>query len=214
MTERQFFDHIADRTPPECELEPRQITVAVLTVLSERLNRRVALALADELPDGLAHALRTDAPHAGFDAEGFYQRVGQRLGVREGIALELAAIVGLTLGELVRDDVLARVRRELPDELASLFNAPPPAPEAPSVHMHPERRTLAEGRGGGSRPLFAADPGAAQTESVARAENPHAETKLSSARGLTQEREGETLAEGRPGSERPLSEARDRDARD
>lgn len=49
-----------------------------------------------------------------------------------------------------------------------------------------------------------------QSESVAKSENPHADTKLSSSHGLTQEREHDTLAEGRPGSKHPLSEAKPR----
>jgi hypothetical protein len=46
-----------------------------------------------------------------------------------------------------------------------------------------------------------------QSESVVKNDNPHGDTKLSSAHGTTQEREHETLAEGRPGSRRPISEA-------
>lgn len=46
-----------------------------------------------------------------------------------------------------------------------------------------------------------------QSQSVVKSDNPHGNTKLSSSRGSTQEREHETLAEGQPGSKHPLSEA-------
>jgi hypothetical protein len=45
------------------------------------------------------------------------------------------------------------------------------------------------------------------SHSVAANDNPHGETKLSSSRGTTQEREHETLAEGHPGAKHPLSDA-------
>jgi hypothetical protein len=60
-----------------------------------------------------------------------------------------------------------------------------------------EGHTLADGRVGSHRPLSEAHPGEAQPGSV-RAKAPHADTKLSSSRGLTQEREGRTLAAARP----------------
>jgi hypothetical protein len=44
----------------------------------------------------------------------------------------------------------------------------------------------------------------AHADSVARSDAPHEDTKLSSARGTTQERLHETLAEGRPGPRRPI----------
>ncbi|HVK68207.1 MAG TPA: DUF2267 domain-containing protein, partial [Polyangium sp.] len=71
-------------------------------------------------------------------------------------------------------------------------------------------KTLATGRAGSQTPLSEARPERAHGESVVRAENPHGETKLSSSRGLTQEREQETLAEGEPGPLRPVSEQRGR----
>jgi hypothetical protein len=45
------------------------------------------------------------------------------------------------------------------------------------------------------------------SHSVAANDNPHGDTKLSSSRGTTQEREHETLAEGHPSSKRSISEA-------
>jgi len=47
-----------------------------------------------------------------------------------------------------------------------------------------------------------------QPHSVVRASNPHGDTKVSSAHGLTQEQLGETLAEGHPGSSRPIAKTR------
>jgi hypothetical protein len=65
---------------------------------------------------------------------------------------------------------------------------------------------LAEGRPGARNSLASGDPALlAHRHSVARSDDPHGDSKLSSARGLTQERDEDTLASGRPGSRRPLS---------
>jgi hypothetical protein len=48
----------------------------------------------------------------------------------------------------------------------------------------------------------------AHAHSVARSENPHADTKLSSSPGLTQERLGDSLAEARPGPAHPVSDTK------
>ena len=57
--------------------------------------------------------------------------------------------------------------------------------------------TLATGRAGSAHPLCDASAPAGQTHSVACNPSPHADTKLSTSSGLTQDRLRETLAEGR-----------------
>jgi hypothetical protein len=94
----------------------------------------------------------------------------------------------------VRADVLAAIRRDLPPDVAELLVEVEPHASPPAAHHDVGKRTLAEGRAGHSRPLYAARPDNAQTESVASSANPHGDTKLSSAHGLTQEREAESLA--------------------
>jgi hypothetical protein len=101
------------------------------------------------------------------------------------------------------------VKRELPDHLGELLLELPTALSPHVVHHDGHARTLAQGRPGSARPLSEAAPGSthplhsdkprtAQSGSVARAHNPHGDTKISSAQGSTQEREHETLAEGKP----------------
>jgi hypothetical protein len=84
----------------------------------------------------------------------------------------------------------------------SVTDEPPPRPV-------PDRRrdTLAEGRPGSHRPLSEGPGRGAQRGSIAE-DNPHADTKLSSASGARQEHRRDTLAEGRPGARIPLSTGR------
>ncbi len=101
-----------------------------------------------------------------------------------------------------RQEIEAAKERTDPDQMEDRAFAVP----KPRGFMAASRGTLAEGRPGSAHPLSEARPERAQSQSVARADNPHGDTKLSSATGLTQEREGETLATGHLGSNRPLSE--------
>jgi uncharacterized protein (DUF2267 family) len=165
----------------------------VLRTLGEALTRRQAEALADELPDELAATVRDAAHGQELDRFDLESRVSQRAFVPRGDALEWLFTVGRTLAETVRDDVLRPIRRDLPQNVAALLEGVEAAPPPLGVHHDVSRRTLAEGRPGHSRPLYAARPDVAHTESV-RSDNPHGDTKLSSARGLTQEREDESLA--------------------
>jgi uncharacterized protein (DUF2267 family) len=204
MTREDFLLRVTERLGVG-EAEAEVAVRAVIPTIAERVSRLEAESLAGSLPQTLRELARGGAHGEDFGLPELYARVAHRAGVRIGIAVEYATAVGPVIGEAIGPDALHRLAAELPPDWLELLR-PPDRTEAPPPHLHPERRTLAEGRPGGTRPLYEARPGTAQTDSVAAGENPHADTKLSSSPGLTQEREDETLAAGRPGSTRPLSD--------
>lgn len=160
---------------------------------------RAELANAEAGPSGEASTL-----------DEFYARVSLAEGCELGRSIEHAQIVCRVLVEEVLDTTTTeRFKKHLPP-LAPLFElAPSPEPPPRPVHRSPGTPDdLAEGRPGSKHPL--ADGSArelAHHHSIARSDDPHADTKISSSTGLTQEREGTTLASGRPGSRRPLSDS-------
>jgi hypothetical protein len=113
---------------------------------------------------------------------------------------------------MLPSEVVMLLQRHLP-QLAFLFELreTTPEPESPDQVRPSERpdnrwdNTLASGRPGSRHPISDARPNRAHAHSVARSDNPHGDTKLSSSHGFTQERENETLADGRPGPKRTLS---------
>jgi uncharacterized protein (DUF2267 family) len=189
--------------------EVERVARATLTALCEALPLDARASLLAALP-GASEASRVPAiarPNESLPA--FYERVAVRAGLAQGIAVEHAQCVCRALAERLGADARARISRHLPDALAPLLvpverEAPPPRRASP--RSPPAPHTLSEGRAGSQRPLAAAVPAPAQAHSVASSDNPHGDTKLSSTRGATQEREQETLGEGRPGSKRPLDE--------
>lgn len=208
MTQEELLSHVARHTGLTDEEEAARTVRAVLEVLGERLSWPTLQALTEDLPAPLTSGLRGISPHQDqdFDLEELHARVARRTQVRLGVAVEHTDLVCQILADALSPGTLHRLRETLPEPMSALFI--PREPEEPFEHVHldPSRGTLAEGRPGSRHPVSEAGPERAHTHSVARSDNPHGDTKLSSASGFTQEREQETLAMGHPGSDRPLSE--------
>jgi hypothetical protein len=180
---------------------------SVLRALAQGLTRDERLALADDLPAEEAQVLRGGAEIASSDLESMIRAIADAEQVGTGIAREHLQVVGRALMQMLSARGRALLTRAVPD-LAPLLE-PVAAAEAnlarhelPEVGLH----DLAEGHEGGRHPLASSNPAQlAHRHSIARSDDPHADTKLSSTSGLAQEREGTSLATGRPGSRRPLS---------
>jgi uncharacterized protein (DUF2267 family) len=192
---------------------------ATLAAVGEALTEEEAAALAAELPEPLARIVR----EAGFvglvDAAELYERARRHARTAgdtarpPGRAREQTQIALHALGEALGPDARGRLVRSMPHEIGQ--DLWPPEEGAPAPHGAvpggAPLDTLAAGRPGSKHPVASSRPSQAQSHSVVREKNPHGETKLSSARGLTQERFSESLAEGRPPSPaRKIGDAHER----
>jgi len=198
MTRDELLSQVAAHTGL-AEVEAERTVGAVLAVLGERLSWPVLQALAEDLPASWAGPLLGGAHGQDFALADLHARVASRLEVPLGQAVERTGVVCQGLAEFLPQGTLHRLREALPEPMGALLT--PRQSEEPFEHVHlePDHRTLAEGRPGSRHPLSESRPERAHSHSVLRADNPHGDTKLSSATGLTQEREHETLATGRPG---------------
>ncbi|EPX59879.1 hypothetical protein D187_002623 [Cystobacter fuscus DSM 2262] len=206
MMNEELLSDVAEHTGQAGTQEAEHTVHTVLEVLSERLSWPVIEAVADDLPGSLTAGMREGVDRQDFNLAEFQARVADRMRVPLGRAVELTGVVCRFLAEALSPGTLHRLREELPEPMGALFSPRESGERFEPVHLEPSRGTLAEGRPGSTHPLSEASPERAQSQSVARTDNPHGDTKLSSATGLTQEREGETLATGHLGSNRPLSE--------
>lgn len=181
---------------------------ATLNALGAALLQSERRLLAEDLASDLASVVLTaHAPRAPLDTEGFYRRVQRHESVRAGRAREHAQIVCRALAERLSPERIQLLLNHLP-WLAPLLELDEAAPSPPAPEILKPReptRTLATGSPGSRTPLSTERADRAQSQSVARSDDPHGDTKLSSTSGMTQEREHETLASGHPGSRRPLS---------
>lgn len=194
--------------------EAERAVAAVARVLGQRLLPEERASLVAVLPGPVAARLSAAAYERDFDAGELYDRVARATAIGHGFGMEHTQAVCQVIGGLLPEDARRRLQKALPPELHPLFEprdlgSPPPRP----VHGRPPVEpgagtTLATGRPGSRHPVSDAQPEAGHAHSVARSAEPHGETKLSSAKGTTQERLGDTLAEGKPGPRDPVSDTK------
>jgi uncharacterized protein (DUF2267 family) len=182
---------------------------ATLSALGEQLPPRERSALGDALPAPFRAGLGVGAARS-LDVPGFFDAVSRREGVAPGFGREHAEVVCRVLGELLPGALRAEIERTLPQSVADLFLGPEAGVTPPGYAVVPvaERHdTLATGHPGSQHPLSSSRPDDTQRHSVAGEDNPHADTKLSSAPGLTQERLDESLATAHPETRRRIGQA-------
>ncbi len=145
-----------------------------------------------------------------------YQEVARREKVDIGFGMEHAQAACSALAEVIEPSALKMIKTHGAESIAELLTPrrefrPSKSPVSPRHHPDPEGRgrTLAAGRPGSRHPVSEAEHAGAHTQSVSRNKNPHRDTKISSTTGSAAERHHRTLAEGNPGSRRPLSETKD-----
>jgi uncharacterized protein (DUF2267 family) len=205
MAERISMDVLLARLVDEGlvdEVTARRALDATVAVLGERLVDDEARALAEVVPAELVANLEAGAYDSDFDAEELFERVRRREQTSAARARESAEVVLAVLGEHLGQDRRHRIARGLPGLAAELVlgererahGEPPPHAVAP---VPPRVATLASSHAGSTHPLSESGPAIGQTHSVARNPSPHEETKLSGAKGLTQERLDDTLGTGR-----------------
>lgn len=216
MNLNECLDAVAARTGLGRD-EAARVLEASLRALGRGLRGSERAELAADWPPPLARALCAEPddgrPASRSDLVG---RLAALEGVGRGLALELASVVCGVLTEALPHDRLIFLRSRVADDLAALFvrrhqddaELEPP-PERPRVEPPTPPHTLADGRPGSRHPLSEGRATRAQPGSVA-ADGPdmHGGRRLSTARGTAQEQLHRTLAEGKPGSEHPLTDKR------
>lgn len=176
------------------------------TALGEALPFAAATVLAESLPERFARLTRPRRGPLG-EIDTFYASVAAHEGTGRGPAREHAQIVCRGLGEVLPRAARDRVLFDVSPALAALFARAPSYPPPP---RHAEasaagHHTLAAGRPGSRHPVSESEADRAHAHSIAREANPHGETKLSSAGGLTQERLDESLATAHPDETRTIA---------
>jgi len=204
----RLFDRVSQLLGATSKESVARAILATLKALGEGLLADEARSLARAFPPELASTLESAAHLGRVTLDGLDDRVAKHEGIEIGFAHEHAQSVFRALGELLPEESRLHLERVLDPDVARLLHASDaPEPEAPPHAPRTGRRTLSEGNLKATHPIAEAAVESGQRHSVAREPNPHADTKLSSSHGLTQELLGESLAAGHP-STRPISEGR------
>lgn len=194
------------------ENQAAEVFWACLDALGTTLQADDRRALSGALPSSIVDRMLACRFEPGTKETAVVAQVAQATGLTPGRALEVVQVVARSLAVSLPEGLRARLERHAGEDLAQLWSRPaqPPPPDKPIHHAPPGHgHTLASGRPGSRHPLSESGP-IGHVDSIAANPDPRGDRKLSSAPGATTaEREGRTIAEGRPGSHRPLSEGGD-----
>lgn len=204
-----FIEQVRVRTGLGSRAMVETAVRAVTEALGALIDHAHREEIAAHFPAAIAQMLRGAPSDPDADASAFLRRVAGVEHLPAGFAVEHATAILETIGGALHPSARRLLASRLPEEMRDWIEprrvtAPPHAERAPQPAPS---ETLAEGHPGSRHPLSEAAPHGAQSESVASRADPHADSRLSSAHGMTQEREHEDLAEGHPGPRRSLSGA-------
>jgi hypothetical protein len=210
-TQEEFTARVLRRGAFDNANDAEQAIDAVMNALGEYVGPEEAQALAAALPTALRHFVMGHLRRPESLPDGLYERVSIRENIPLSRAIERTQVVLQAMAEVLSETDLQRLMQHVGPNMCELFTpCVLPDDQTARAASQPSESgkgdTLATGQPGSRHPLSTARPETAHTHSVVRSDNPHADTKLSSTSGMTQERAHETLAEGRPGSKRPLNE--------
>jgi uncharacterized protein (DUF2267 family) len=204
-----FVDAVGQRTglaEEEAICAIRATLAALRTTLVDDEVQALATGLPVELVEDLERGAFESDVHS---REELASRVATIEGTDARVAIEHATAVCAILALAADEPARRWIELHVSPALAALLR-PPVREGLPTDTEHvvargSDRPTLATGRQGSTRAMSDSAPPPGHSASVACSDDPHGETKLSSAGALRQDRLGDTVARGRPGSGRPMS---------
>ena len=123
MNADEFVAEVRNAGGPESRDQAQNAIRATLSTLRERLAGNEPNNLADQLPPGVAEALRGEGGQDNFSLDEFYDRVAEKEGVGREEATRHARAVGAVLQRAVSAGEMDDVRWQLKDEYGELFGA-------------------------------------------------------------------------------------------
>jgi uncharacterized protein (DUF2267 family) len=182
--------------------EGRRALGAALGALGCALDDEDVLALSKALPGSFARVLGKRLTCV-RNADEFYAEAERRERVGPGFVREHTQVALQVLAEQLDGELVTRLRKHLPPDLAALLRARQADPDAPPhVRIHPDARVaarqgLSRARPGAAEPIADAGHELAHARSVARSSAPHADRMVETARSTRPGREDDTLASAR-----------------
>lgn len=209
MDDQELSLLVKSRSGLRTAREARRALVAAVGALRCALDPQDARDASRGLPPALA-AVMGKAPSVEVrGARALYAEAARREQVDLGFAMEHAQVVFQVLAQELDPELLVRLRKRLPPDVAALLRPRAHSPEPPPhVHVHPDSRpapaqTLSRARPGTAEPIAEAHHELAHAGSVARSETAHADRMVETAHTTRPGLEDDTLAATRRGSRRP-----------
>lgn len=208
MSDTDIIDEVKTATGIQARAHARAALDTVLDALGAMVSHPRRETIASALPPAAAEPLRRRDYDQAASLDWLVATVAGLEHVRDGSAIEHVEAVFSVLRSRLDPDLWRVLLSELPDEVAALdpprYGSTPPPRRSSHPPGKPHR--LSDARPGSEHPVAESAAHREHSHSVAATDDPHGDTKLSEARGMTQQREHESLAEGEPGFERTIAE--------
>lgn len=206
--ERSFIEDVIARTGHPDRESVEQVAFIAMRGLGSQLSEDPA-GVDDAISDELLEAMRRGHRLSPMQPDAIHDEVVAATRIRPGIALELVQSALSVLAQRLEPDARAELRAAVSPEWAELLADPRPRsehhPPGPVPVELGQGDTLATGRPGARDNLAEGAPPVGQSQSVAAEDEPHADTSMATAHGISSERDEDTLSKGRPGSRHPVS---------
>jgi uncharacterized protein (DUF2267 family) len=204
MKERELSQAVKERAGLKNIAEATRALRAALGAFGCALEEDDARATSSQLAPELAHLFARSAEAAPVrSADELYAEADRREGVGRGFATEHVQVVLEVVAERFDPELVARLCKRLPSDIAALLRERRDVGEAPPhIHAHPAHepepiQTLARARPGSADPIAEAHHPLAHAASTARTDTPHSHTMVETARSTRPGREDDTLASTR-----------------
>lgn len=121
MESEEIAQHVSSKFEDENPARIRDILVAFLQTLGERLPQSEQEDFAAQLPKDLAGEMLKDVSTDRFELEEFYNRFGARADLKLEDAMNYANEIGLILSNVVSGGEIQSVLEQLPGDYRDLF---------------------------------------------------------------------------------------------
>lgn len=121
METKKIAKLLLDRTEIESEERAKEIIVAFLQTLGERVSKTEQEKFADQLPTDLADLVLEDTSTQRYPVHVFYERFGARCDLKLEDSRKYAQECGLIAKEIISEGEIADILKELPGEYEEIF---------------------------------------------------------------------------------------------
>ncbi|MFP8489585.1 DUF2267 domain-containing protein [Gracilimonas sp. Q87] len=121
METKEIAQLLVERTEIKSEERAKEIIIAFLKTLGERVSKTEQENFADQLPTDLADLVLADTSTERYTLDAFYKRFGSRCDLKVDDSIKYTQECGQIAKEFISVGKIADILKELPNEYEEIF---------------------------------------------------------------------------------------------